>query len=182
MTNGQEMALGLIFAVLGIRWLANGRIQNIVGAAFNATPQASGPTDPFSQNTGIGANPFAPVSVDAGGMQAYDPFSSLSLAGTTLDDGVTFVPSGIVNFTSNGHLGQYKIPTQYLPSFQFSNADPASNPDIPSTYILDHVAPHLPSPFLIDGYNHAGGAYTNAGPWTARTGLKIPGTLPTRVS
>lgn len=174
MTPGQETAGGLIIGILAIRWLANGRLQRIFDSAFHPITNVQ-PTDPFSTSL----NPLAPVNVGAGGDQAYDPFSSLSLGGTVASktvvppisqpgshqayDVFSFVPSGIINYTSAGHLLQYKVDPKYLPSFAIDNSDPAASIHIPSQYIYGNVLPNIPNSILIDGMSPS-----------------IPGTLPTR--
>lgn len=156
MTPGQETAGGLIIGILAIRWLANGRLQRIFDSAFHPTTSVQ-PTDPFSTSL----NPLAPVNVGAGGDQAYDPFSSLSLGGTVKNN--AFIPSGVVNYTSAGHLLQYAVDPKYLPSFTFDNTDPYAAVHVPSQYVYTRILPNIPNSILIDGMSPS-----------------IPGALPTR--
>lgn len=92
MTHGQELALGILLAIVLFRWVLPDSKTGIskLGAIWTAAWTSA--SDPFSTST----NPFIPVIVGTGGDLAVSAFPNLSAPQVTLGgtlNGKTFTPT-----------------------------------------------------------------------------------------
>lgn len=92
MSTGQELALGILLAIVMFKWvLPNGNSPSKLASIWSAA-WTSLPSNPFSSST----NPFVPVVVGTGGDLAVSSFPSLAAPQVTLGgtlNGKQFTPT-----------------------------------------------------------------------------------------